>query len=376
MSHTASSETTITNIFNKYDNNFFITPDILQEIIGKLSPNPLPEEYSFISGQELMAHLNTKRGGKNIRKTRKRRKRGGNGHNQLVNHLSTLCAGVIDIQFLEPLVGLLLTNTGAASSIFVIHTNSKAITSIKAFIVGTRHNGVVKLECVCAQQGFSHKIGRILCAMFIGCILSNFNKEIKQHVDGINDTRTYNPDNKRGQFTISDDRKNQLMPKITLDAVGNPNSIKMFLEIGFRPIENNNLDIIPMELYTNKQVRLFNNETNKYHESGTNEFSVDILLHSIQNKYPIVYTDEADVYSSLIPLFESEIQAYTIQNVFLKALIGNRIETQVKRLITYYNPHLYDSKSKTKPKQTTIKQSLSEHKEARQNYTLSRRHKI
>lgn len=138
MSHTASSnfsETTITNIFNKYDNNFFITSNILQQIIGKLSPNPLPEGYSFISGQELMAYFTKKRGGKNIRKTRKRRKRGGNGHNQLINWLSTLCAGVIDIQFLEPLVGLLLTNTGAASSIFVINTNLKDITSIKHLLL-------------------------------------------------------------------------------------------------------------------------------------------------------------------------------------------------------------------------------------------------
>lgn len=375
MSHTASSifsETTITNIFNKYDNNFFITSNILQEIIEKLSPNPLPEGYSFISGQELMAYFTKKRGGKNIRKTRKRRKRGGNGHNQLINHLSTLCAGVIDIQFLEPLVGLLLTNTGAASSIFVINTNLKDITSIKAFIVGTRHNGVVKLECVCAQQGFSRKIGRILCVMFIGCVLSNFNKEIKEHVDGINETRTRNPDNKRGQLIISYDRIKQLMPKITLDAVGNPNSIKMFLEIGFRPIENNNFDIIPMELYTNRQIRLFNNETNKY-ESRTDDFTVELLLHSIQNRYPIVYTDEADVYSSLIPLFEDERNAsYPTEKVFLKAIISNRIETQVKRLITYYNPHLYESK----PKQTTVAKSISEHKEARRKYTSSRRNNI
>lgn len=211
--------------------------------------------------------------------------------------------------------------------------------------------------------------------MFIGCVLSNFNKEIKEHVDGINETRTRNPDNKRGQLIISYDRIKQLMPKITLDAVGNPNSIKMFLEIGFRPIENNNFDIIPMELYTNRQIRLFNNETNKY-ESRTNEITVELLLHSIQYRYPIVYTDEADVYSSLIPLFESERHAYTTQNAFLKALISNRIETQVKRLIIYYNPHLYDSKSKSKPKKTTMAKSISEHKEARQQYTLSRRNNI
>ena len=130
-----------------------------------------------------------------------------------------------------------------------------------------------------------------------------------------------------------------------------------------------------MKLSTNRQIRLFNNETNKYDESHTNNFSVEILLHSIHNRYPIVYMDEADVYNSLIPLFESERHAYTTQNAFLKALISNRIETQVKRLITYYNPHLYDSKSKSKPK-TTMAKSISEHKKARQQYTLLRRNNI